>query len=67
MAIEVRIDSEELFRCPLRSSETRSVCCYPKTCALGKSFETGTGVTRWYCGLVAPTYSEPNCYVEERG
>lgn len=64
MAQELRIDGDEALRCPLRSGETRSVCCTPRTCALGRSFETGTGVTRWYCGLVAPEYSAANCYVE---
>lgn len=64
MALEARIDNGEVFICPLRSSDTIKKFCYPTGCALGKSFDTGTGVTRWYCGLNAPTYSEPNCYVE---
>lgn len=66
MAQELSIDGDEAFRCPLRSGEKRALRCYPKTCALGRSFETGTGVTRWYCALNAPMYSESNCYVEEK-
>ena len=66
MALEVRIDGCEVFVCPLTSSETMRVFCDPRDCALGKSFDTGTGVTRWYCGLVAPTYSEANCYVGDK-
>lgn len=64
MALEARIDNNEVFICPLRSSDTIRKFCYPQDCALGKSFDAGAGVTRWYCALNAPTDSEPNCYVE---
>lgn len=66
MALEARVDCDEVFACPLMSGETMRTPCEPRDCALGKSFDTGTGFTRWYCGLVAPTYSEANCYVEEK-
>lgn len=66
MAQEVRIDSKELFRCPLRSSYTGAFYCHPRVCALGRSSDAGNGVTKWYCALNAPTGSEPNCYVKKR-